>query len=94
MRGANVVASITALLWLLAAFVGAGLVSGVADRVGHANPKQIAFGVAVPLLMVIAIAACAFVCNKFPRYAGALSALSMSSFLLLLGFCTAAGGGV
>ena len=94
MRAANIVASLAALLWFFAAIVGAALTSGVAARVGHSDPGQVVFGVAVPFVIVAVIAACALICNKFPRFSWILSALSMGSILLLLGFCTYAGGGV
>lgn len=94
MRAPNAVAIISAALWLIATISGADLLNGVISRVGHAEPDQVMFGVGIPLLMVAAIAVCALVCNKVPRFGWVLSAVSVCSLFLFLGYCTYLGAGI
>ena len=93
MRAANITAIVTAALWFALALVGRDLLSGV---VGRANPSigQIDFLLAWPLFVVVAVIACAWICNAFQRWAWALGLLSGLSLAALIPYLLVYGGGV
>jgi hypothetical protein len=96
MRAANITAGVAVTVWLALALVGRDLINGVVGQaaLGYPNMGQIDFLFAWPLLIVVAVLACAWICNAFRRGAWALGLLSALALAALLPYLLVYGGGV
>jgi uncharacterized membrane protein len=81
---------------LALALAGRGLIDSVVGQtaLGYPNMGQIDFLLAWPLFIVIALLACAWLCNALRRWAWALAALSALSLAALLPYLFFYGSGV
>ena len=86
MRAGNIAAGIAVAIWFALALGGRDVLHRVAGRavLGYPNIAQIDFVLALPLLMVIAVLTCAWICNAFGRWAWALGLLSGLSLAALI----------
>ena len=95
MRAANITASIAASLWFGLVLMGWALEDGVAGRMGgNVNIGQFNFYVVWPALVVMALLACAWVCNLLRRWSGFLGLVAGTSLLALLPFLFVYTGGM
>ena len=96
MRGANITAAVAGALWLAYALTGVRLVAGVAARAapGYPNMAQINAMIVWPFFVIVAVLACAWLCNALQRWEGALILLSMAAIAAFLPYIAIMGGGV
>jgi hypothetical protein len=95
-RGANIIASIAALLWFGLLVSGRNGVRGiVAQRVlDYPNTAQIDLYIVWPSSVMIALLACAWVCNGFRRWPALLALVSSAALLAILPYIMISRGGV
>jgi hypothetical protein len=96
MRAANITAGVSIAIWFALALAGRDGLNGVVGQraLGYPNMGQIDFLFAWPLFIVIALLACAWICNAFQRWAWALGALTALSLAALLPYLFVYGGGM
>jgi len=96
MRGANVTAAIAVALWFGWALLGRDVIHGIVARQPAASPNmgQIDAFIMWPLYVVVALLTCAWACNCFRRWDGALAVLSAIAIAAFLPYLALSGGGV
>jgi hypothetical protein len=96
MRAANITAGVAVAVWFAFALVGRDLINGVVRQaaLGYPNMGQIDFLLAWPLFIVVAVLACAWICNASHRWAWALGMVSALALAALLPYLLVYGGGV
>jgi len=94
MRAANITAVVAILAWLGLAFIGMGLVAGVAERVGSADFEQVKFYIECPFFVTVVLLVGAWACNALRRWPWALGLLSAISLVALIPYLLVYTGGV
>lgn len=95
-RSSNIFAAVVALLWLGVFLSGRDLVYGIYlhGRGVAPSAEQIDSGIVLPLVVVLALGACAWLVNALNRYFPMLATISYVALFALLPFMLMAGGGV
>jgi hypothetical protein len=96
MRAANILTGATVLLWFGLLLIGRSLMSGVVtqEATGYPNMGQIDYYVVWPAVIVMALLACAWICNSLRRWPALLAIVSGVCLVLCGPYFLAYGGGV
>ena len=96
MRGANITAGVAIAIWFALALLGRDGLNGVVEQhaPGYPNMGQINLYIVWPLLVVVALLTCAWVCNAFRRWPWALGLLAGASLIVVLPYLAVWGGGI
>ena len=93
MPPANILVGIAATVWLTVALLGRSLIADLAQG-GALSARQIDASIGWPLVVVIVLLACAWLCNLAGRGGWFLTIIATAALLWVVPYLGMTGGGV